>query len=245
MLAEARRQADLSIGAIEAEVAELRGALARETLTEARVEGATRRLEARRAAIPQAGPPPPIGTPSMRVWQVGDRAVAPGGWDGILGAIDTERGRGSLEVGGMRVDVDLGTLRAAGEVPPAEATTPAPTTRPRTGRRGEFGPEPTTSGARSPAPAGRAGRSTATAPRAVASSLDLRGARVEEALELLDTYLDRAAHAEAGRVTIIHGHGSGAMRDAVRTMLDGHPSVREWRPGDRGEGGDGATIVTL
>ena len=140
VLAEARRQADLSIGAIEAEVAELRGALARETLTEARVEGATRRLEARRAAIPQAGPPPPIGTPSMRIWQVGDRAVAPGGWDGILGAIDTERGRGSLEVGGMRVDVDLGTLRAAGEVPPAEATTPAPTTRPRTGRRGEFGP---------------------------------------------------------------------------------------------------------
>ena len=46
-------------------------------------------------------------------------------------------------------------------------------------------------------------------------------------------------------MTIIHGHGSGAMRDAVRSMLDSHPSVREWRPGDRGEGGDGATIVTL
>ena len=93
VLAEARRQADVSIGAIEAEVAELRGALARETLTEARVEGATQRLEARRSAIPQAGPPPPTGTPTSRVWQVGDRAVAPGGWDGILGAIDAERGR--------------------------------------------------------------------------------------------------------------------------------------------------------
>ena len=215
MLAEARRQADLSIGAIEAEVAELRGALARETLTEARVEGATRRLEARRAAIPQAGPPPPIGTPSMRIWQVGDRAVAPGGWDGILGAIDTERGRGSLEVGGMRVDVDLGTLRAAGEVPPAEVATPAPTTRPRTGRRGEFGPEPTTSGARSPAPGRRAGRSTATAPRAVASSLDLRGARVEEALELLDAYLDRC-RPRGGRSRDVRSTATAPVRCATR-----------------------------
>jgi DNA mismatch repair protein MutS2 len=245
ILAEARRQADLSIGAIEAEIAELRGALARETLTEARLEGATRRLEARRAAIPVAGPPPPTGTLTPRLWRVGDRALAPGGWDGVIRAIDAERGRGSLEVGGMRVDVDLGTLRAPGEVAPDEPAVPAPRARPRTGRRGEFGAPPPTSGARGSAPARRGGRSTATAPRAVASSLDLRGARVDEALELLDAYLDRAAHAEAGRVTIIHGHGSGAMRDAVRTMLDGHPSVREWRPGDRGEGGDGATIVTL
>ena len=47
------------------------------------------------------------------------------------------------------------------------------------------------------------------------------------------------------RVTIIHGHGSGAMRDAVRRTLGSHPLVRGWRPGERGEGGDGATVVTL
>jgi len=81
--------------------------------------------------------------------------------------------------------------------------------------------------------------------RAVASSLDLRGARVEEALAMLDQYLDDAAHADAGRVTVIHGHGSGAMRDAVRRTLGSHPLVREWRPGERGEGGDGATVVSL
>jgi DNA mismatch repair protein MutS2 len=79
----------------------------------------------------------------------------------------------------------------------------------------------------------------------VASSLDLRGARVEEALELLDRYLDDAARADAGRVTVIHGHGSGAMRDAVRAALGSHPLVRDWRPGERGEGGDGATIVSF
>jgi DNA mismatch repair protein MutS2 len=266
VLAEARRQADLSIGAIEAEVAEIRGALARETLTEARLDRATQRLEARRSAIPHSGPPLPTSTPSTRTWHVGDRAVAPGGWDGIIRAIDAERGRASLEVGGMRLGVDLGTLRAPGEAPPqdlaerappegAAGRRPAPSSPPppRSGRRGDFGPA---SGGRTSAGAAargsgvavattRAGRSSAGGAGTVASSLDLRGARVDEALELLDAYLDRAAHADAGRVTIVHGHGSGAMRDAVRVMLDGHPLVREWRPGDRGEGGDGATIVTL
>ena len=77
----------------------------------------------------------------------------------------------------------------------------------------------------------------------VPSSLDLRGARVEEALELLDRYIDTAALAEAEKVTIIHGHGSGALRDALRAQLRTHPLVKSWRAGDRHEGGDGATIV--
>jgi DNA mismatch repair protein MutS2 len=77
----------------------------------------------------------------------------------------------------------------------------------------------------------------------VATTLDLRGARVDEALELLDRYLDQAAVNQAGRVTVVHGHGSGALRDAVRSALGAHPLVREWRPGGRGEGGDGASVV--
>jgi DNA mismatch repair protein MutS2 len=68
---------------------------------------------------------------------------------------------------------------------------------------------------------------------------------VDEALETLERYLDQAAVAGAGRLTIVHGHGSGALRDAVRALLSGHPLVKEWRPGERGEGGDGASIVLL
>ena len=79
--------------------------------------------------------------------------------------------------------------------------------------------------------------------RVIPTSLDLRGARVEEALEELDRYLDGAALAGAVRVTVIHGHGSGALRDALRAQLAGHPLVKSWRAGERGEGGDGATIV--
>jgi DNA mismatch repair protein MutS2 len=79
----------------------------------------------------------------------------------------------------------------------------------------------------------------------VASSLDLRGARVDEALEALARYLDDAALASLGKVMIIHGMGTGALRDAVRAAAADHPLVRALRPGERGEGGDGATIVEL
>jgi DNA mismatch repair protein MutS2 len=83
------------------------------------------------------------------------------------------------------------------------------------------------------------------APRAVPSSLDVRGARVDEALEMLDAYLDQAAVAGAQRLTLIHGFGSGALRDSLRAALSKHPLVKKWRPGERGEGGDGATVIEL
>ena len=81
--------------------------------------------------------------------------------------------------------------------------------------------------------------------RAVPLSLDLRGARVDEALEGLERYLEDASLAGLGQVTVIHGLGTGALRDAVRSAAAAHPLVKSVRPGDRGEGGDGATIVTL
>jgi DNA mismatch repair protein MutS2 len=81
--------------------------------------------------------------------------------------------------------------------------------------------------------------------RTVASSLDLRGAKVEEALEVLDRYLDDASLAGLDQATIIHGMGTGALRDAVREHAGSHPLVKSLRSGGRGEGGDGATIVTL
>ena len=77
--------------------------------------------------------------------------------------------------------------------------------------------------------------------RTVASSLDLRGARVDEALDALGRYLDDAALAGLDRVTIIHGLGTGA----VRAQASDHPQVKGVRAGERGEGGDGATVLSL
>jgi DNA mismatch repair protein MutS2 len=68
---------------------------------------------------------------------------------------------------------------------------------------------------------------------------------VDEALDALGRYLDDAALAGLAKVIVIHGLGTGALRDAVRTEAAGHPLVKSMRPGERGEGGDGATIVEL
>jgi DNA mismatch repair protein MutS2 len=75
--------------------------------------------------------------------------------------------------------------------------------------------------------------------------LDLRGARAEEALAMLDRYLNDAAVAGVARLRIIHGKGTGALRTAIREALAGHPLVRSHEPAGPSEGGDGATIVSL
>ncbi len=73
--------------------------------------------------------------------------------------------------------------------------------------------------------------------------LDLRGHRVEEGLTKLERYMDDAYLTQLPWVRIIHGKGTGAMRDAVRLRLRDHPLVSQFRPGDNGEGGDGVTVA--
>lgn len=75
--------------------------------------------------------------------------------------------------------------------------------------------------------------------------LDLRGQVTEEALLRLDQYLDQAFLARLPWVRIIHGKGSGVLRQAVRQELSGHPMVSSYRPGDESEGGEGVTVAKL
>jgi len=75
--------------------------------------------------------------------------------------------------------------------------------------------------------------------------LDLRGERVEEGLERLERYLNDASRARLPFVRIIHGHGTGAMKTAVRDALKRHPLVGTMRAGEGNEGGDGVTMVKL
>lgn len=77
------------------------------------------------------------------------------------------------------------------------------------------------------------------------AELMLIGQRVEPALERLDRFLDKALLSSVSAVRIIHGHGSGRLRDAVRSHLVGHRAVTDHRPGKENEGGDGATIASL
>jgi DNA mismatch repair protein MutS2 len=79
----------------------------------------------------------------------------------------------------------------------------------------------------------------------ISPSLDLRGERVEAALEQLDVYLDEALLAGLDSVAIIHGSGTGALRRAIRERLAEDPRIRATRPGRREEGGDGTTVTEL
>jgi DNA mismatch repair protein MutS2 len=218
----ARVEADRVVEDLRAELAQTRRALERETVTAGSLDAAVIRAEAIAARLPAVEVAPEPARSEPRVWRVGDRARSlSGGWEGRIAAMDKGGRRATLEAGGMRVLVDLDDLESALGRP-----SPAP---------------PAASGAGSTnAAALRLDRA-----RSVASSLDLRGARVEEALEALGRYLDDASLAGLGAVTIVHGLGTGALRDAVREVVATHPLVRSARPGERGEGGDGATIVSL
>ncbi len=79
----------------------------------------------------------------------------------------------------------------------------------------------------------------------VAPELQLIGERVEPALERLDAFLDDALLGGRGEIRVVHGHGTGKLREAVRAHLKRHPGVASFRPGAPNEGGNGATVVTL
>ncbi|RMH02689.1 MAG: endonuclease MutS2 [Nitrospirae bacterium] len=76
-------------------------------------------------------------------------------------------------------------------------------------------------------------------------TLDLRGFTVEDALEQVAATLDRGMLHGVRVVRIIHGHGTGKLKTAIRQYLAHSPYVETFRPGIRDEGGDGVTIVTL
>ena len=73
----------------------------------------------------------------------------------------------------------------------------------------------------------------------------LRQLSVEEAITKLDQYLHDAFMAGLSQVKVIHGKGTGTLRQVVQEQLAKHPLVKSFRPGDYGEGESGVTIVQL
>jgi DNA mismatch repair protein MutS2 len=77
------------------------------------------------------------------------------------------------------------------------------------------------------------------------TQLDLRGKRADEVEPALDNYLNDAAQSNLPEVRIIHGIGTGTVRNIVREFLARHPLVKSFRAGERNEGGAGATVVRM
>ncbi len=232
----ARDEAERLIAEVRAEMRGIRRRLERETVTQKSLDEDLGRANAQLERLPDVEPEPdrrPAHASAAPVeWRVGMRARTAGGAEGRIGALEKGGRRATLEAGGLRITVAVEDLEPAvgGETEPA--------------RRGA-GPEARSALAGRSETASSASRLQLERARTVASSLDLRGARVEEALEVLDRYLDDATLAGLDQATVIHGMGTGALRDAVREHAGAHPLVKSWRSGGRGEGGDGATIVTF
>jgi DNA mismatch repair protein MutS2 len=154
----------------------------------------------------------------------GDPVRIRGGGTGLLRALPDRRGRVVVGVGSARLTVPMERVGCAGpgdtdasvrRAPPVRVV-PAETDDSDTG---------------------------ATAPEA--GRCDLRGLRVDEALDRLVYALDRAASAGQPRLLIVHGLGTGALREAVRAHLANSPYVSRCDPAPPEEGGDGASIAVL
>ena len=129
----------------------------------------------------------------------------------------------------------LGVTGASG--PGGKASAPARAARPA---RGE-----TRAGASGTAATAAASDEVPLAIQTRSNSVDVRGQRADEALRAVEAYLDRAALEGADTIFVIHGHGTGALRKAVREFLAVSPYVARFRPGGAGEGGDGVSVVSL
>jgi DNA mismatch repair protein MutS2 len=79
----------------------------------------------------------------------------------------------------------------------------------------------------------------------ISNELDLHALTVDEAIMKLDRYLHDAFRSGYYTVTIVHGKGTGILRNAVRQYLQGHPLVKSHRWGEPREGGIGVTVVEL
>ncbi|HWL84977.1 MAG TPA: Smr/MutS family protein, partial [Polyangiaceae bacterium] len=138
-----------------------------------------------------------------------------------------------VAAGALKLNVPLGELRSAAPLPEDLPLSP-PVPRRDKGA-------PASAGALGGSPAARRDPAIATSD----NTCDLRGLRVDDALALATSFLDRCLNERRSVAFLVHGHGTGALRDALRKELKSSSYVAHMRPGTQDEGGDGVTVVWL
>jgi DNA mismatch repair protein MutS2 len=217
LLLNARQEVEEAIAGLQA-VVDAGGD--REAFEDA-AHAARRRVE--RAATRQRERAPEVAEPDREApdLEEGDpvRVVSTGATGTV---VELRDGRATVEVKGLRLDVKSEDLERAAR--PAGKD-------------------------RSPGKAGSGGRSGGggwSGPSVEASTeVDLRGLRAEEVAGRLHPSLDAAIQAGLPSLTIIHGKGTGVLREVVAELLDRDPRIDAYRPGAIGEGGSGVTVVEL
>jgi DNA mismatch repair protein MutS2 len=141
---------------------------------------------------------------------------------GTVSELQEDRGRAVVQVGGIRATVALGELYHL--------------------KNGEGAPRARASAATAPEEP-NASPGVFIAPQSQDNTVDLRGMRADEAMERLEIFLDAAYRTREPGIYIIHGHGTGALKRAVREYLPTLTHLARYRPGERTEGGDGVTVA--
>lgn len=233
-LEQARQEAQRQLEDLKGELAELRRKLrqARQPLealkeVEQEIERLAEDVEAPvEPAQPKHGPGMrKLEAQRRRAIRAGDRVVVRSlGAQGVV--VSLGRDEAEVSVGMLRLRAALSDLQLADQKESLEPT--------REGARNAADlTQPRASGK-------KAGRAPEAAPR---MELDLRGLRADEAEQALERYLDAAYFAGMPFVRIIHGKGTGKLRDTVRRALKSHPQVLSFEGGGELEGGEGVTVV--
>ncbi len=147
-----------------------------------------------------------------------------------------------VAVGDRVLDPELGVRGRVLALQGDEAEVQGPAFRLRV-PRARLVPDPSARPAPEPGPPPRL--DLAPRERAAGPEVDVRGHRAQEARAMVREHIDAASLAGLPRVRVIHGHGTGALRAAVRDELDRHPLVGRVDPAPPNEGGDGATLALL
>jgi DNA mismatch repair protein MutS2 len=224
-LDQARRELEDELREVRSQLRRLRDdfqsvSLSRQWLEEA--EQRTLEAQARVKNVvtkPKTGPAAPAAPAPQapRPLQPGDRVLVRSvGLQGEIVSIDEEDGTALVQVGGFRMRADLAELRREKGSPEEEK------------RERNLAP-----------------RAISTPPPAdVSMTFDMRGWRASEVNDKLDRYLNDAYLAGLAQVRLIHGKGTGALRQVVRDLLQGHPLVASFTSGGQ-DGGDGVTVAKM
>ncbi len=158
---------------------------------------------------------------------------------GTTGTVDSTPRGGKLfvRIGNIKSSVKIGDLRV---ITPSKGADQKQKTkkdaRGKTSSHGRFAPPPIQD---------RIMRDPSEAIKTSENTVDLRGMTADEAIDATDAFLDNALQRNWNVVFVLHGHGTGALKSAIRTYLEESDYVDDFRPGGKNQGGDGITVVWL
>ncbi|HMN62840.1 MAG TPA: Smr/MutS family protein, partial [Anaerolinea sp.] len=228
VLEKARAQAEHETEDLRQELDEVRRALSRARQPLEALAPVQKKVEDLNLAFRQVvARQPVLENAEKRSLRPGDKVrVRSIRMDGVITAVgenDVE-----VQVGNLRVRARLGDLLRHGELDPAEEA------KELAGGRTTYTAAP------------RSAPTRATPyHESPGMEIDLRGQRVEDGLEALERYLESAFLAGLPFVRIIHGKGTGRLRQVIREALGSSPHVKSWENGQEKEGGDGVTVAKL